>query len=112
MSHTPGPWLQSSTMLVCSGQARVIANCTPMVDIPELAIPLREVEANARLIAAAPDLLAALEGVELLLDSVTCPEECNYREDDGLCGSSLCAQSGCTKWKLDDARAAIKKAKE
>ncbi len=58
--HTPGPWLQSSTMLVCNEEARIIANCTPMVDVPELSIPFDQVDANARLIAAAPDLLAAL----------------------------------------------------
>lgn len=60
--HTPGPWLQSSTVLVCDQEARVIANCTPMVDVPAIAIPLKDVDANARLIAAAPELLAALEG--------------------------------------------------
>lgn len=62
-THTPGPWLQSSTVLVCNSDARVIANCTPLVDVPELAIPMNEVDANARLIAAAPDLLDYLERV-------------------------------------------------
>jgi hypothetical protein len=62
-AHTPGPWLQSSTVLVCDSKARIIANCTPLVDIPELAIPISNVGANARLIAAAPDLLAALQGI-------------------------------------------------
>jgi len=63
MSHTPGPWLQSSTVLVCDQEARVIANCTPLVDVPALAMPMQHVDANARLIAAAPDLLAALDNI-------------------------------------------------
>lgn len=74
-SHTPGPWLQSSTVLVCNEEARVIANCTPMVDIPELAIPMRQVDANARLIAAAPRMLAALELAYAKLDDKAAKEE-------------------------------------
>jgi hypothetical protein len=59
--HTPGPWLQSSTVLVCNAEAKVIANCTPLSEIPQLAIPIMQADANARLIAAAPELLEALE---------------------------------------------------
>lgn len=62
-NHTPGPWLQSSTVLVCDQDARVIANCTPLVDVPVLAIPINQVAANARLISAAPELLAELQDV-------------------------------------------------
>lgn len=58
--HTPGPWCQSSSVLVCTEVGRVVANCLP-VAAPDLDLPYREADANARLIAAAPDLLAACE---------------------------------------------------
>lgn len=93
-SHTPGPWLQSSTMLVCNEEARVIANCTPMIEIPELAIPIKEVEANARLISAAPELLAALERIVQLNELL--PEDSPSRLSHG---------------EAEQAIAAIKKAK-
>jgi hypothetical protein len=60
-AHTPGPWSLSGVM----------ALDTPMwiVSVPgeqariEISDYSQESEANARLIAAAPDLLAALEGL-------------------------------------------------
>jgi len=66
--HTPGPWAVEEPMdhelwIVEDGKEayewRVIAGC-PWPDEPR-DIPRKQVEANARLIAAAPDLLAALE---------------------------------------------------
>lgn len=55
MSHTPGPWRAENddpTFLIL-GEDRVY--------IAEVGLPGVEMESNARLIAAAPDLLAALE---------------------------------------------------
>ncbi len=52
-THTPGPWLVSETFAI--GPAGEVVACTPNNH------PRRE--ANARLIAAAPELLEALEGL-------------------------------------------------
>ena len=55
---TKGKWFISSSTLVVDEKARIIANTTPMLEVSELCIDLAEAIANARLIAAAPDLLA------------------------------------------------------
>jgi len=65
-THTPGPWVHSETDLwacatVASG--RVIATCNPNDDQPKAV-------ANARLIAAAPDLHAALEALLDVADRI------------------------------------------
>lgn len=59
--HTKGKWIISSSVLVVSEDAHVIANTMSMIGVPDLCINIFEAEANARLIAAAPDLLAACE---------------------------------------------------
>ena len=62
MSHTPGPWKASEFIgdagieIVADGQC--IAR----------AYPLLQRDANARLIAAAPELLAALKEARTMLD--------------------------------------------
>jgi len=56
--YTKGKWTISSSVLVVSESAQIIANCMPL-GVPELEIPLEESEANAKLIAAAPALLEA-----------------------------------------------------
>ncbi len=64
--HTPGPWGVSSGFVVCeSSEARVVANCIPLTGVEALMIEPEVARANARLIAAAPDLLAALKAVVL-----------------------------------------------
>jgi len=54
-THTSGPWSIDSLRIHKHG--RFIANCDGLGDIARQ----RESEANARLIAAAPELLAALQ---------------------------------------------------
>ena len=61
--HTAGPWKVSSSILVCSEDGEVIANCLSMPEILELSIGIEESSANAALISAAPDLLQALEAI-------------------------------------------------
>jgi hypothetical protein len=61
--HTPGPWRTFNGTDVFSDDndtsgSKQIADCSM-----SLIIPSGEQVANARLIAAAPDLLAALEGL-------------------------------------------------
>ena len=62
--YTPGPWSVHCGDLVVSHSGRAIADCeaTPYGDRP--APPNSEDAANARLIAAAPDLLEALKTCE------------------------------------------------
>ena len=56
--HTPGPWKEDKYGCVIDAGGRVVCNefCTT-------SIPLAESLANARLIAAAPELLEALENL-------------------------------------------------
>ena len=73
-THTPGPWTVEngpveSEMLAISAAGRTFQNPICLFDYgagPALKWePNREQCANARLIAAAPDMLAALKAVEL-----------------------------------------------
>ncbi|MFO0447419.1 MAG: hypothetical protein ACK52I_01800 [Pseudomonadota bacterium] len=54
--HTPGPWKRSYRNITANGV--IVARVLPAEGGPE------QEAANARLIAAAPDLLAACEAVE------------------------------------------------
>jgi len=57
MGHTPGPW-RVNAHDICAGSDAVAGVYGTTGYAPE------EAQANARLIAAAPDLLAALKDVE------------------------------------------------
>ena len=72
--HTPGPWLVTRTR---NGLRNVgpSHNCTIAA---LLMAPSSNVEANARLISAAPDLLSALSG--LMTRLVFENGECNWSE--------------------------------
>ncbi len=59
-NFTPGPWLVSSSTLVVTDKAEIIANTIPTF-VAGLQLPMKESEANAHLIAAAPELLEACE---------------------------------------------------
>ena len=100
--HTPGPWTTGRAInAVDMGKFSFIcpfgANSADQV---------AEIKANARLIAAAPDLLQALENLTDAVQSGT-----SYADDTaaGKALSILSGRSGTT-W-LSDARAAIAKAK-
>lgn len=73
--HTPGPWLVQETTVYALNDERNPANrFTASVDSgwadEKRRISRQEVEANARLIAAAPELLEALsQAVESMQDS-------------------------------------------
>ena len=54
--HTPGPWHIDPIKTHANGNRRIMAEqCTPVAVVPE------HLAADARLIAAAPDLLEALK---------------------------------------------------
>jgi len=88
--HTPGPWHLGDNDAVYGAHGKfsaVVADCNTLVRTPETD------HANACLISAAPDLLAALRDVLDQLDGIGIPE---WHGAEGLC--------------LDAARAAIAKA--
>ncbi len=83
--HTPGPWKIGAKLgIYCKNLGTMIANCDHTTNFPE------ENLANARLIAAAPDLLAALRQVRIALYSGADLSEtfecrCDDRENGYIC---------------------------
>ncbi len=65
MTHTPGPWTVDGDDIYASG-----------LIVAQASFRLEQCAANARLIAAAPDLLAALEGLEALENTIGSCKEC------------------------------------
>lgn len=65
MKHTPGPWTASegfpSDVWHVDMEGRLFSVVVSRSDQPETVMPVSEVKANARLMAAAPELLEALE---------------------------------------------------
>ena len=102
MTHTPGPWSVDSSMistgwvLVTKSNGDIVADIPPTVSIKMPAL------SNAHIIAAAPDMLEALEEVmgELDVEGLPCP----------LCGGSAASghKYNCL-WHV--VNAAIKKAR-
>lgn len=83
--HTPGPWKYDGvTPIVLDGAGRIVADVITMDPLFPDAPP---VDANARLIAAAPELLEAA----LLLESAEAAhancDECEAEWPPELCGS-------------------------
>lgn len=73
--HTPGPWKAAGGALVqASIESETLKSGRRVARRVAVAkgLTIEEVAANARLIAAAPDLLAALE-LSRELDRATCP---------------------------------------
>jgi hypothetical protein len=77
MSHTPSPWTVSALDGQTIGPRRVLVSWTSGAEVPQLQAVARvfertgETEANARLIAAAPELLAALRELVRAWDHTT-----------------------------------------
>lgn len=73
--HTPGPWVVDGSGIkvfadVSNGYPPIVAQATS----GDNSLTLQTMEANARLIAAAPDLLAALERANSILAELTFSE--------------------------------------
>lgn len=96
-NHTPGPWSLKMTgwrtnpFAIYSPRRPGAVACVPS----RTSVPLDEQDANARLIAAAPELLAALKGMD---------------EELSLWGADTIETMNLTA-RLDAIRAAIAKAK-
>lgn len=99
MPHTPGPWKQSmvdETLVQSPGRdvAQALGDYDRDDDWPEM-------EANARLISAAPDLLDALEAI---LPDKLCGESWNLPDNESV-------QIVITFGELRAARTAVAKAR-
>ena len=71
MSHTPGPWT-----VICDSPIVRIHEWTQAIDATKSGKDFAEDRANARLIAAAPDLLAALRIIaDTPTDATRVPQE-------------------------------------
>ena len=95
MTHTPGPWKVSPVLpgyyeWVRNSDGHLVADCASI-------LPSEECEANAALIAAAPEMLGALE--DLVHDIEVYEFEGDFEDDDDF------------KTTVDKARAAIAKAR-
>ena len=62
-NHTPGPWHQEANTQECDDRGGFFV-CHPETVCEDTAICMVEEEADANLIAAAPDMLEALENIE------------------------------------------------
>ena len=74
-THTPGPWYAKGRYILSDPLHPSIA-CATVLKAPSLALEPQfeaQAHANARLLAAAPDMLAALV---LLVDGDGKPDEC------------------------------------
>lgn len=79
MAHTPGPWTlhQEGSMRACDGRHDSEDGCRTIAEAEIIGVARAEAEANARLIAAAPELLAALKVARCVL-KVACGAEAPY----------------------------------
>lgn len=70
MSHSPGPWVVKNTF---SGKLFIENENRYIADVHEWFVDENkpESEANARLIASAPEMLEALEAVEAIDDDIS-----------------------------------------
>lgn len=80
---SPGPHLVSSTFIVCDKEARILANCIPMTEVPTLAPTIEQAQANTILFGAAEALLEACIDVESKIVDFEAGK-INWRPDDFL----------------------------
>ena len=87
--HTPGPWHFFTRKDADGYKERVIAKDFDNGETCSLAVihHCREDEANARLIAAAPELLEALELAKMGLEAAI--EKCRANNDSNFLGYAL-----------------------
>lgn len=65
--HTPGPWHVTGNYVICADSIKLgkpYRHDVPVASMFDDPLTRQQMDANARLIAAAPDLLAALEHLD------------------------------------------------
>lgn len=109
--HTPGPWTASegypSSVWHVDMPGRTFSITVSIDDDEERDVPDEETEANARLMAAAPELLAALKRLASAASTPSSPHKAGHGMDQSATHEGL---SNCEA--LVVARAAIDKATE
>lgn len=92
-THTPGPWTINECPQDCT-DIRIGAHGTPKIASVHLRdMSMLEQQANARLIAAAPELLAALQANRVYLPTIQCD---GVVEDSGPRKQALAAIAKAT----------------
>ena len=87
-THTPGPWKRSSEASGCyveSSDGRKVAGVFTDIKHKNIRTTFSEAEANADLIAAAPDLLTALKKAE---NRIAAWQALMSRSEQEQCGSA------------------------
>jgi hypothetical protein len=119
-SHTPGPWTVDVEAMewhcgVRGGGVMALAvwappdgvgRCSPVAWVHPY-LSLGDPASDARLIAAAPDLLAALTG---LMDAAMMQVECTHGEEPDYCDGCAYAREKVVGLAMSKAREAIAKA--
>jgi len=78
VKHTPGPWIVDGVDITTEGSKDFVT-----VAIVETSKPVEVVHANARIIAAAPELLEALKLAHSLLENMLEQEEYEVSSEVG-----------------------------
>lgn len=86
MNHTPGPWVVTEDGFIRQAEGLPRFYIASMVDIPRSA----DGDANARLIAAAPEMLGALYGARAAL------RHREMRDDNPILANIIAAISKAT----------------
>lgn len=113
-AHTPGP----RTVKPDDYSKAVHIQASGPLNICHLsgtAVAREDSAANARLIAAAPDLLMLAEEVEEYLSCIAIESDIPNPDDvtafcDDMCGNKLCNVNGCIKYRIRFARNVIARA--
>lgn len=112
--HTPGPWRVGDRKPYVEVWGPQRMNSSPILASMES----EPREANARLMAAAPDILSALkEAVEFQNEDTECLVGCQRNEEfgndhDEPCPDRRCHDHGCMVARVNRWRAAIAKAEK
>ena len=116
-THTPGPWLVADTTvysLQSDGHVlvnRFSAHVQTGIGRDAQRTPLAELEANARLMAASPDLLAALRDALVVIDDYLAYEhDGDPNEEDARLMGEMDINDYARDGRLAAARAAIARA--
>lgn len=106
MAHTPAPWDDASNYPNVPS-VRIFARTHYIATVGSSDDPKEVTEANARLIAAAPELLAALKSV---VSAYTLPTKCPHDSESDICDSCHYAMELAMRGAMNTAAAVIAKA--
>jgi len=92
--HTPAPWKLSASTMLCSNKKRIVTDSNKFIcRIEGMDFTRNEDTANARLIAAAPDLLHCLHELTEWACTHTSPRDANSPHDLLIASRAAIAKS-------------------